>query len=146
MPNSSDARRGSRTWWVGLLSLVVCLGAGSGGLHAQERVTAISAVLDRAGESVARIDARDQTNACNAGDAKIRYLIEELITQRFESAQLSIKLAEARAEAAEFKEVFSPTGSAAGCLDGRPGERPSPGCLFMVREQGFAAPAGDGAG
>jgi chromosome segregation ATPase len=52
-----------------------------------------------------RIRGQDLTEAWDAHNAKLRYLIEELITLRFESARLSIEGAEARAEAAEIKEV-----------------------------------------
>ena len=40
-----------------------------------------------------------------ADDPKLRYLINELIDQRFEGARLSIELEEARAEAAQIKEI-----------------------------------------
>jgi DNA repair exonuclease SbcCD ATPase subunit len=42
---------------------------------------------------------------CDAAYAKVRYLIEELVTQRSESARFSIELAEAKAKAAEIETI-----------------------------------------
>jgi hypothetical protein len=105
MVNSSNVWRPSRIWWAGSLALMACLGAGSGSLRSEERLAANLAVSHETGGLPARIHAQDLTKAWDADDAKARYLIEELITQRFESARLNIELAEARAEAAEIKEV-----------------------------------------
>ena len=91
----------SGVWWAGLLSLIICLGAESGGLRAQDRLATNLAVL----AAPARIHPQDLANGWDADDAKVRYLLEELVTQRLESARLSVELAAVKAEAAEIKEV-----------------------------------------
>ena len=91
----------SGVWWASFLSLIICLSAGNGGLRAQELLGAKIAVSG----SPALMYVQDLANGWDADDAKVRYLIEELITQRLEIARLSVELAGARAEAAEMKEV-----------------------------------------
>jgi hypothetical protein len=106
MLNSFDVRRGPRTWWVGFLSLVVCLCADSGGLRAQERLAASPVIQNEAGEFLALIiHAQDPMKQCHLADAKVDYLIEELVTQRLENARLSIELAAAKADGAQTKEA-----------------------------------------
>lgn len=120
MVSSSSVWRASRSWCAGSLALMACLGAGSGSLRSQERLAANLAASHEVGGLPARIQifepnwgrlpdgakhARDLTKARDATNAKVRDLIEELIPERFESARLSIELAEAKAEAAEIKEV-----------------------------------------
>ena len=101
-----DVRRGLRVWPASFLSLVICLGAASGGLHAQERLAA------KTGGSPTRIQifegpqrALGRTGTCDAAYAKLRYAMEELITQRFENARLSTELAAGKAEAAEIEKA-----------------------------------------
>ena len=77
--------------------------AGGGSLRSEERPAANLAVSHETGGLPARIHAQDLTNAWDGDDAKVRYLLEELITQRSECARLSIELAEARVEAVEIK-------------------------------------------
>jgi hypothetical protein len=60
---------------------------------------------DLPGGSAAPFQAQGLAEAPAADDPKVRYLIEELITQRFEGAGLSIELAAARLEAAEIKDI-----------------------------------------
>ena len=103
MVNSSNVWRPSKSWWVGCLALLAWLSAASGSLRSEECLAYNPAASPESGGSPAH--AQDLTNAWAADDAKVRYLIEELITQRFESTRLSIELTEARAEAAEIKEV-----------------------------------------
>ena len=105
MVNSSNVWRPWRIWWAGSLALIACLGAGSGSLRSEERLAASLAVSQETGGLPARVHTQNLTKAWDAHNAKLRYLIEELITQRFESARLNIERAEARAEAAEIKEV-----------------------------------------
>ena len=105
MTKGSDVLQPSKIWWAGSLALTVCLGPGSGSLRSEEHPAANLAVSQEAGGLPARTHARDLTNGWDADDAKVRYLIEELITERSESARLSIELAEAKAEAVEIKEV-----------------------------------------
>jgi hypothetical protein len=105
MVNSSNVWRPWRIWWTGSLALMACLGAGSGSLRSEERLAAKPAVSQETGRLPARIHGQDLTEAWDAHNAKLRYLIEELITLRFESARLNIEGAEARAESAEIKEV-----------------------------------------
>ena len=52
MPNSSGARRLRTIWRVGSLSLAVCLGAGSGGLGAEQRPPANATVSPEASASL----------------------------------------------------------------------------------------------
>jgi hypothetical protein len=105
MRNGSNVWRPSRIWWAGCLALMACVVAGGGSLRSEERPAANLAVSHETGGLPARIHAQDLTNAWDGDDAKVRYLLEELITQRSESARLSIELAEARVEAVEIKEV-----------------------------------------
>jgi DNA repair exonuclease SbcCD ATPase subunit len=120
MMNSSDDRQGLTTWRTCLLSLAISLGAGCGGLCAQERLAADLDVSHGRGISPAGIQifehhrgglpdgskhAQELIEACDAAHAKVRYLIEELITQRTENARLSIEMAEEKAEDAEIEEI-----------------------------------------
>lgn len=105
MVSSCSPWRPLGTRWAGPLALILCLGAGSGSLRSEERLAANPAVSHETGGLPVGVNAQHPTEAWHADDAKVRYLIEELITQRFESARLSIELADARAEAAENKEV-----------------------------------------
>jgi hypothetical protein len=105
MGNSSNGWRPWRTWCASSLALMACLGAGSESLRSEEHLAANPAIPHKIGELPGRGHPQDLTKAWDADDAKVRYLIEELITQRFESARLSLELAEARAAVAELKEV-----------------------------------------
>ena len=100
----SNVRRPSRTRWASPLALMACLVDG-GSVHAQQRPGANLAVSQEPRGPSAGIHAQDP-KSCGAACAKIDYLIEQLVTQRFENARLSIELAEARAEGAEIKEAF----------------------------------------
>ena len=75
------------------------------GVRAEERLVPSLARPDETGGSPAPIRPQGLAGARAADDPKMRYLIEELITQRFEGARLSIELAEAKLEAAQVKEI-----------------------------------------
>jgi hypothetical protein len=74
-------------------------------MRAEERLVPSLAIPDVTRGSPAPIQAQGLAEAWAANDPKMRYLMEELITQRLEGAQLSIELAEARVEAAQVKEI-----------------------------------------
>jgi hypothetical protein len=74
-------------------------------MRAEERLVPSLAIPDVTAGSPAPIQAQGLAEARAANDPKMRYLIEELITQRFEGARLSIELAEAKLEAAQVKEI-----------------------------------------
>ena len=99
---SIDRRRPLRTWRAGALALIVCICTGGEGVRAAERLVPSLATPDVTGESSASTRAQ---GLAEADDPKLRYLINELIDQRFEGARLSIELEEARAEAAQIKEI-----------------------------------------
>jgi len=79
------------------LGVLACLGAGSGSTLSQERLPPNPAAI-----KIFEPDGSlpDGSKAC---DATYGYLIEELVTQRLESARLSIELAQAKAEGAEIQ-------------------------------------------
>jgi hypothetical protein len=79
--------------------------AGGEGVRAEERLVPSLDTPDVTGGSPAPIRAQGLAAARAADDPKMRYLIEELIAQRFEGARLSIELAEARVEIAQIREV-----------------------------------------
>jgi hypothetical protein len=93
----SNVWRASRIW-ASALGLLACLGAGSESVRSQElpgaNPTAIQIFEPHQGSLP------DGSKAC---DGTYGYLIEELITQRLESARLSIELAQAKAEGAEIQ-------------------------------------------
>jgi hypothetical protein len=105
MVTNSNVRRRSSLWLAGSLALVVCLGVGSEGLRSEERRTAALALSHEIGAFPGGIQKEDLTKGWDADDARVRYLLEELFTQRLENAQLSIELARSRAEAAELEEA-----------------------------------------
>jgi hypothetical protein len=105
MVRSSKTRRRLRIWWAGALALSVCMCTSGKGMRAEERLVPSLAIPDVTGGSPAPIQAQGLAEARVASDPKMRYLIEELITQRFEGARLSIDLAEVKLEAAQIKEI-----------------------------------------
>jgi general secretion pathway protein H len=115
MVNSSHIRRPSGIWWARSLSLVVCLGASSGGLGAQEDAGAQSAVsplnelllIPAPGEISVRTGAPPYETVVGVGAPLVRYLLEELINQRLENAELSGDLAVADAQRAEIEKASS---------------------------------------
>jgi hypothetical protein len=105
MVRSTKIWRRLRIWWAGPLALVLCMVTSGKGVCAEERVVPDLAIPVVTGGSPALDQAQGLAEARTANDPKMRYLIEELITQRFEGARLSIDLAEARSEAAHVKEI-----------------------------------------
>ena len=105
MDRSSKAWRPLQIWWAGPLALMICMCTSGKGVRAEERLVPSLARPDVTGGSPAPIQAQGLAGARAADDPKMRYLIEELITQRFEGARLSIELAEAKLEAAQVKEI-----------------------------------------
>jgi hypothetical protein len=81
---------------------MLCICTSGNGVRAEERL--FLAIPDVAVGSQAPFQAEGLAEAPAADDPKVRYLIEELISQRFEGARLSIELAAARVEAAEIKD------------------------------------------
>jgi hypothetical protein len=81
------------------------MGTSAEGVRAEERLVPSLATPDVTGRSPASFQAHGLAKALSADDSKMRYLIQELIAQRFEGARLSIELEEARAEAAQIKEI-----------------------------------------
>jgi general secretion pathway protein H len=113
MMNSSHIRRASGIWWARSLSLVICLGASSGGLGAQGDARAETAVyplnelvlIPAPGEiSVRTVDPPYET-VVGVGAPLVRYLLEELINQRLENVQLSSDLAAADAQRAQIEKA-----------------------------------------
>jgi hypothetical protein len=102
MVRSSKAWRPLRIWWASPLALMLCICISGNGVRAEERL--VLAMPDVAG-SPAPFQAEGLAEEPAADDPKVRYLIEELITQRFEGARLSIELAAARIEAAQIKDI-----------------------------------------
>jgi general secretion pathway protein H len=111
MVNSSDIRRASGNRWASSLSLVLFLGTSSGGLGAQEDARAETAVsslkelvlIPVPGEiSIRTVDPQYET-VVGVGAPLVRYLLEELISQRLENAQLHSDLAAADAQRAEIE-------------------------------------------
>ena len=103
MVRSSEAWRPLRIWWAGPLALMLCICTSGNGVRAEERL--VLAMPDVTGGSQAPFQAEGLAEAPAADDPKVGYLIEELITQRFEGARLSIELAAARVEAAQIKDI-----------------------------------------
>jgi hypothetical protein len=81
------------------------MGASGQAARAEERLVPSLALPVVTGGSPAPVQAQGLAEARAANDPKMRYLIEELIAQRFEGARLSIELAEARVEAVQVKEI-----------------------------------------
>jgi hypothetical protein len=102
MLRSIKGRRPLGIWWAGPLALTLCMCTGGEGVRAEERLVPSLATRDVTGGSSAPTRAQ---GLAEADDPKLRYLIKELIDQRFEGARLSIELAEARVEAAQNKEI-----------------------------------------
>jgi hypothetical protein len=105
MVRSSKAWRRLRIRWAAPLALMICMCTSGKGVRAEERLVPSLARPEVTGGSSAPIQAQGLAEARAADDPKMRYLIEELITQRFEGARLSIELAEAKLEAAQVKEI-----------------------------------------
>ena len=103
MVRSSKAWRPLRIWWAGPLALMLCICTSGNGVRAEERL--VLAMPDVSGGSQAPFFAQGLAEAPAADDPKVGYLIEELITQRFEGARLSIELAAARVETAQIKDI-----------------------------------------
>jgi hypothetical protein len=82
---------------------MTCLVAGSGSLRSQELLAAKPAPIQIYESN--RGPLPDGSTACDAAYANVRYLIEELIDQRLESARLSIELAAAKAEGTEIQRI-----------------------------------------
>jgi hypothetical protein len=80
------------------LGVLACLGASSGSTLSQERLPPNPAAI-----KIFDPDDGSLPDGSNACDATYGYLIEELVTQRLESARLSIELAQAKAEGAEIQ-------------------------------------------
>jgi hypothetical protein len=97
MKNSSHVRRGSKVWWASLLALIACLCAGSGRLRSQELPAGNPAHIQ-----ISEPQLPEGSKACDAAYAN---LIEGLVTQRSESARLSIELADAKAKGAEIEAI-----------------------------------------
>ena len=111
--NSSLIRPGPKIWWASWLSLCIFLGTSSGGLGAQERARSHEArytvndlVLTPApGEISVLTGDPPYDNLLSVGEPLVRYLLEELINQRLENAQLHTDLAVAGAQRAEIEKV-----------------------------------------
>ena len=98
MVNSFHIRRASRIWWANSLSLVLCLAASSGAVGAQERAQA-----HPSGQISGRTGDPPYGTVVAPEHPLVRYLLEELITQRLENAQLHADLAAAGARRAEIE-------------------------------------------
>ena len=104
MVRSLKGRRPLRIWWAGPLAMV-CVWTSGEGVRAEERLVPSLATPDVTGRSSAFYQAQGLAQALSADDPKVRYLLQELIAQRFEGARLSIELEEAMVEAAQIKEI-----------------------------------------
>jgi hypothetical protein len=102
MTNTSHVPRASRLWWAGSLALIACL-CGSATLRSQELPAGNPARVQISEPNRAPLP--DRSEACDAAYAKVRYLLEELVTQRSEGARLSIELAESKTKAAEIETI-----------------------------------------
>ena len=91
--------RGSRIS-ASALGLLACLGAGSGSTLSQESLAANPAAIQ-----IFEPDDSSLPDGSKACDAAYGYLIEELVTQRLESARLRIELAQAKAEGDELQKA-----------------------------------------
>jgi hypothetical protein len=81
------------------------MGASGQAARAEERLGVPSSALPVVtGGSPAPVQAQGLADA-RADNPKVRYLIKELIAQRFAGARISIELAEARIEAVQVKEI-----------------------------------------
>jgi hypothetical protein len=105
MVRSSKVCCRPRIGLTGPLALAVCMVASGKGVCAEERLVPGLAISVVTGGSPAPAQAQGPAEARTSDELKMRYLIEELITQRFEGARLSIELAESRIEAAQVKET-----------------------------------------
>ena len=105
MVRSLWGRRPLRIRWAGPLALMVCICTGGEGVRAEERLVPSLATPDVTGRSPAFFQAQGLDKALSADDPKVRYLLQELIAQRFEGARLSIELEEAMVEAAQIKAI-----------------------------------------
>ena len=102
MIRSCKGRRPLRISWAGPFAVIACMCTSGEGVRAEERLVPSLATPDVTGGSSAPTRA---WGLAEPDDPKLRYLIEELIAQRFEGARLSIELAEARVETAQIKEI-----------------------------------------
>jgi general secretion pathway protein H len=101
MTNSCQVRRASRVWWATSLSLVLCLAASSGAVGAQERAQA-----HPSGERISvRTGELPYRTVMASEHPLVRHLLEELINQRLENAQLSSDLAAADAHRAQIEKA-----------------------------------------
>ena len=91
--------RGSRIS-ASALGFLACLGAGSGSTLSQESLAANPAAIQ-----IFEPDDSSLPDGSKACDAAYGYLIEELVTQRLESARLRIELAQAKAEGDELQKA-----------------------------------------
>jgi chromosome segregation ATPase len=82
---------------------MACLWAGSGSVRSQELPAGNTVRIQISEPNRALLPA--SSNARDAAYAKVRYLIEELVTQRSESARLSIELADANTKRAEIEAI-----------------------------------------
>lgn len=112
MLKSSPSRRGSRIWRASCLSAIICLAARSSCLGAQEDARSQPAVsplnelvlIPAPGE----ISIRTGDPPCNTlgfGAPLVRYLVDELINQRLQNAQLITDLAAADAHLGEIEKA-----------------------------------------
>jgi hypothetical protein len=98
MANSFHIRRASRIWWANSLSLVLCLVASSGAVGAEQRAQA-----HPSGEISGRTGDPPYGTVVASEHPQVRYLLEELITQRLENSQLHADLTAAGARRAEIE-------------------------------------------
>lgn len=105
MVRSLKVRRLLTFWWAGPLTLMTWMCTSAEGVRAEERLVPSLATPGVTGRSPPSFQAQGLAKALSAGDPKVRYLIQELIAQRFEGARLSMELAEARVEAAQIKAI-----------------------------------------
>ena len=105
MVRSFKGHRPLGIWWAGSLALMTCMCTSGEGVRADERLVPSLATPEVAGRSPALCQAQGLAKALSADDPKLRYLLQELIDQRFEGARLSMELAEARVEAAQIKAI-----------------------------------------
>jgi hypothetical protein len=87
------------------LALMVCMCISGKGVRAEERLVPSLAIPDVTGGSPASFQSQGLAEARAAYHPKVRYLVDELIGQRFEVARLSTELADARVEAAQVEEI-----------------------------------------
>jgi murein DD-endopeptidase MepM/ murein hydrolase activator NlpD len=97
MANRFHIRRASRIWWINSLSLVLYLAASSGAVGAEE-----GAQAHPSGEISGRTGDPPYGTMVASEHPLVRYLLEELITQRLENSQLHADLTAAGARLAEI--------------------------------------------